>query len=57
MVSGINATAVHCSLPQYKEYEEVVVEHRAMKEKQRLKEEQEAREGRAATKVGPRQLS
>lgn len=36
---------------QYKEYEEVVVDHRAMKEKQRMKQEQEEREGRAATKV------
>ena len=36
---------------QYKEYEEVVVEHRAMKERQRLKAEQEERERKAAIKV------
>ena len=36
---------------QYEEYEEVVVEYRALKEKQRLKEEQEERERIAATKV------
>ena len=35
----------------YKEYEEVVVEHRAMKERARLKAEQEERERKAATKV------
>ena len=38
---------------QYKEYEEVVVDHRAMKERQRMKLEQEARENKAATKVKP----
>ena len=36
------------------QYNEVVVDHMTMKEKQKRKEEQEAREGRAATKVGPR---
>ena len=35
----------------YKEYEEVVVEHRAMKERARLKAEQEERERKAAIKV------
>ena len=35
----------------YKEYEEVVVEHRAMKERARLKAEQEERERKAATRV------
>ena len=53
MCCGSNLSTLHPFPPQYREYEEVVVEHRAMKEKQRLKEEQEAREGRAATKVGP----
>ena len=37
---------------QYKDYEEIVVEHRAMKERMRLKQEQEDRERRAATRVG-----
>ncbi|KAL5475398.1 hypothetical protein EMCRGX_G025207 [Ephydatia muelleri] len=36
---------------KYKEYEDVVVEHRAMKEKQRIKAEQDMREGKAATKL------
>ena len=36
---------------QYKECEEVVVEHRAMKERERLKAEQEERERKAVTKV------
>ena len=36
---------------QYKEYEEVVIEHRAMKERQRLKAEQEERERKAAIRV------
>ncbi len=36
---------------QYKNYEAVVVEHRAMKEKQRLKEEEERRENQIATRV------
>ena len=36
---------------QYTSYEAVVVEHRAMKEKQRLKEEQERRENQISTKV------
>ena len=40
-------------LLQYKEYDEVVLDHRAMKEKQRIKQEQEARENKAATKVCP----
>lgn len=35
----------------YKEYEEVIVEHRAMKERARLKAEQEERERKAAIKV------
>ena len=38
-------------LSQYKECEEVVVEHRAMKERERLKAEQEERERKAVTKV------
>ena len=36
---------------QYKECEEVVVEHRAMKERERLKAEQEERERKSVTKV------
>lgn len=36
---------------QYKEREEVVIEHRAMKERQRIKEEQEKKENATATKV------
>lgn len=36
---------------KYKEFEEVVIEHRAMKERQRLKAEQEERERKAAIKV------
>ena len=36
---------------QYKKYEEVVVEHRALKERQRRKEEQEKKEIEMATKV------
>ena len=38
---------------QYEEYEEVVVDYRAKKEKLRLKEEEEARQNSAATKVCP----
>ncbi len=41
------------SLIQYNEYNEVVVEHRLLKEKQRLKVEQEERERKAAAKVPP----
>lgn len=36
---------------QYKEWEQVVVDHMAEKERQRLKEEQEIRERQAAVKV------
>lgn len=36
---------------KYHEYEEIVVEHRAMKERQRLKAEQEVRENQTAIKV------
>ena len=36
---------------QYQEYEEVVVEHRAVKEKQRRKAEQDKKESETATKV------
>ena len=36
---------------QYQEYEEVVVEHRAVKEKQRRKAEQDKKENETATKV------
>jgi len=39
---------------QYEEYEEVVVDYRAKKEKLRLKEEEEARQNSAATKVCPK---
>ena len=41
---------------QYKEYEEVVVEHRAMKERQRMKAEQEERENLAAVRVRNKEL-
>ena len=45
-------TIISLSLPmQYKEREEVVIEHRAMKERQRIKEEQEKKENATATKV------
>lgn len=36
---------------QYNEYNDVVVEHRVLKEKQQLKAEQEERENKAAVKV------